>query len=89
MRAALQRRMRLTGDRGRAGNANTRELTLIRNVLGDLEALRQSIIAEFGVDAKRVWVKNVSLRTLNPNSTHPLPSSTFLHPHPITHHPSP
>jgi len=38
-------------------NANTRELTVIRKVLGSLEALRQSIIEDFEVDPKRVWIK--------------------------------
>jgi len=54
-------------------------LTLIRNVLGDLEALRRAIIKDFGVGPTRVWVKNASP---HPTDTHPLPSATFLHPPP-------
>lgn len=38
-------------------NHNTRELTVIRKVLGDLEALRASIVRDFDVDAKHVFVK--------------------------------
>ena len=38
-------------------NHNSRELTVIRKVLGDLGALRESIVREFNVDAKHVVVK--------------------------------
>ena len=38
-------------------NHNTRELTVIRKVLGDLEALRTSIVRDFDVDPKHVFVR--------------------------------
>mmetsp|Transcript_2803 Transcript_2803/g.7158 ORF Transcript_2803/g.7158 Transcript_2803/m.7158 type:complete len:124 (-) Transcript_2803:63-434(-) len=38
-------------------NHNTRELTIIRKVHGDLESLRLQIIREFDVLPKDVWVK--------------------------------
>jgi large subunit ribosomal protein L49 len=38
-------------------NHNSRELTIIRKVLGDLNALRESLVREFNVDAKHVFVK--------------------------------
>jgi len=38
-------------------NYNTRELTIIRKVLGDLHALRESIVRDFDVSEKHVVVK--------------------------------
>ena len=38
-------------------NHNSRELTVIRKVLGDLNALRESIVRDFNVEAKHVVVK--------------------------------
>ena len=38
-------------------NHNSRELTVIRKVLGDANALRENIIRDFNVDEKHVWTK--------------------------------
>jgi len=38
-------------------NHNSRELTIIRKVLGDLHALRESIVRDFDVSEKHVVVK--------------------------------